>query len=191
MLLRKERSKSRLGKNMKKILFLLSCGIIIAISGSKTKTYFILKRIPKELSKINERCLSAAIASLYRSKLIDFQERNDGTQVLTLTEDGKKRVLTYNFDKLKFKKQNNWDSYWRVIVFDIPEKLKKERNTLSQKLKFAGAYPLQKSVFVYPYDIKDEFDFLIEFLNLRKYVRFMLVKEIDNGLHLRKIFELI
>ncbi|MFN3995988.1 MAG: hypothetical protein ACK4GR_05620 [bacterium] len=176
---------------MQKILFLIACGIAIGVSGSKSKAFFAIKRIPKELGKIDKRCLSAAIANLYRSKLIDFREDDDGTQILTLTENGKKRFLAYNFEKLKFKKQNKWDGYWRIVIFDIPEKLKKERNALSQKLKFAGAYPLHKSVFVYPYDIKDEIDFLIEFLNLRKYVRFIIAKEIDNELHLKKIFDLI
>ncbi len=38
---------------------------------------------------------------------------------------------------------------------------------------------------------KDEIDFLVEFLNLRRYVRFMLVRRIDNELHLKKIFRLV
>ncbi len=185
------KTRIKLGKNMQKILFLLSCSVAIGVSGSKTKAFFVIKRIPKELEKIDKRCLSAAIANLYRSKLIDFQEREDGTQILTLTENGKRKILAFNFEKLKFKKQNSWDGYWRIIIFDIPEKFKKERNALSQKLKFAGACPLQKSVFVYPYDCKNELDFLIEFFNLRRYVRFILAKEIDNELHLKKIFNLI
>lgn len=94
-------------------------------------------------------------------------------------------------DNLKFKKQEKWDGLWRIIIFDIPEKFKKARNALAQKLKSAGAYPLQKSVFVYPYDCKDDIDFIVEFFNLRKYVRFILAKEIDNELHLKKIFNLI
>ncbi|MEM5811843.1 MAG: hypothetical protein QXG91_03860 [Candidatus Aenigmatarchaeota archaeon] len=176
---------------MQKILLILSYGVVIGLSKSKTTAYFAIKNLHKELRKIDKKCLQLAINNLYRSKLIDFQEKNDGTQILTLTENGKKRVLVYNFEKLKFKKQQNWDGLWRVISFDIPEKFRKERNALSQKLKSAGAYPLQKSVFVYPYDIKDELDFLIEFLNLRRYVRCIIAKDIDNNLHLKKIFGLI
>ncbi|MCM8787148.1 MAG: hypothetical protein NC935_03750 [Candidatus Omnitrophica bacterium] len=176
---------------MKKILFLLAAGMIIGLSGSKVKSYFIIKRIPKELKKIDREYLNKAIANLYRSKLIDVKEDEDGNLIMVLTESGRKRILIYDFDKLKFKKQQSWDGYWRIIIFDIPEKFKKERNALSQKLKFAGAYSLQKSVFVYPYDIKDDVNFLIEFLNLRKYVRFIVAKQIDNELHLKKIFGLI
>jgi hypothetical protein len=61
---------------------------------------------------------------------------------------------------------------------------------LSKKLKEIGMYQLQKSVYVYPFECKDELDFIIEYFGLRKYVRFGLLKEIDNELHLRKIFDL-
>jgi len=52
-------------------------------------------------------------------------------------------------------------------------------------------YQLQKSVYVYTFEYKNELDFIIEYFNLRRYVRFILAKEIDNELHLRKIFNLI
>lgn len=181
----------KVGKNMEKILLLILAGVTIGLSKSKTTSYFVIKQVPEELKKINKKYLNLAITNLYKSKLVDIKEDQNGNLIMTLNENGKRKVLAYNFDKLKFKKQNNWDKLWRVIIFDIPEKFKKERDTLSQKLKFAGAYPLQKSVFVYPYDIEDEINFLIEFLNLRKYVRFIVAKEIDNELHLKKIFNLI
>lgn len=176
---------------MKKILFLIAAGVVIGLSRSKVTSYFIIKKIPEELKKIDKEYLNKAIAKLYKSKLVDIKEDENGDLIMVLNENGRKKILAYNFDKLKFKKQDKWDGYWRVIIFDIPEKFKRERDALSLKLKSAGAYSLQKSVFVYPYDIKDETDFLIEFLNLRKYVRFVLAKEIDNELHLKKIFGLI
>lgn len=175
---------------MKKVLLVLAAGLSIGISRSETKTYFIIKQLPKELQKINQDYLKITIKALYRSKLVDFKEDNEGNQTLVLTEAGKKRVLVFNFERLKFKKQEKWDGYWRIIIFDIPEKFKRQRDALSQKLRSAGAYALQKSVFIYPYDIKDEFDFLVEFFNLRKYVRFGILKKIDNELHLKKIFNL-
>ena len=52
-------------------------------------------------------------------------------------------------------------------------------------------HQLQKSIYIYPFECKDELDFIIEYFNLRRYVRYGLLKEIDNELHLRKIFDLI
>jgi len=88
-------------------------------------------------------------------------------------------------------KRENWDGKWRIVVFDIPEKIKRGRDALREKLKELGFYELQKSVFVFPYKCQNEIEFVIEFFNLRKYVRFGTLDSIDNNLHLKKIFKLI
>jgi len=54
-----------------------------------------------------------------------------------------------------------------------------------------GFYEFQKSVFVHPYNCKDEIDYLIEFYNLRRFVRFVEADSIDNELHLKKYFHLL
>lgn len=185
------KKRVKIGKNMEKILLLLAAGVVIGLSQSKSKAYFIMKQLPKELEKIDKYHLELAIKNLYKSKLVDFKENDDGSLTLFLTDNGKKKVLTYKVDEIKFKKQKEWDGYWRVVIFDVPEELKIGRNAISEKLTQAGAYRLQKSVFVYPYDCKDEVDFLVEFYNLRRYVRFIVAKSIDNELHLKKIFNLI
>ena len=85
----------------------------------------------------------------------------------------------------------NWDGRWRLVIFDVPEKLRKGRDALREKLKDLGFYELQKSVFIFPYECKNEIDFLIEFFHLRKFVRYGILEKIDNDLHLRKVFGLI
>jgi len=187
----KEIKKLKIGIIEKQILLLLMSGVKIGLTYNLRKQLNILANIPKELEKIKTRSIKNAIHKLYESKLIDFREKPDGEVVLTLTDNGKKKILIYNFDKIKLKKSSKWDGYWRMVIFDIPEYLKKERDFFSKKLKEIGFYSIQKSIFIYPYECKNELDFMIEVLNLRKFVRFILVKEIDIDLHLRKIFKLI
>jgi DNA-binding transcriptional regulator PaaX len=127
---------------------------------------------------------------LYQSQLVDFKENKDGTISLVLTDKGKKKTLQYNIDTLKIKKPIHWDKLWRLVIFDIPEKEKKGRDALAGKLKQLGFYPMQKSVFIHPYECKNEVDFIIEIFNLRRYVRFLVVKEIDVELDLRNRFGL-
>ena len=38
-----------------------------------------------------------------------------------------------------------WDGFWRIVIFDVPEKFKKARNALSKKIKDLGLFPLQKA----------------------------------------------
>lgn len=135
--------------------------------------------------------MNRAVRRLYESKLLEIKERKNGEVILVLSEEGKKRILIYNIENLKLRRQEKWDGCWRIIIFDVPEKLRYARDVLSQKLKEIGMYQLQKSVYVYPFKCKDELEFIIEYFGLRPYVRFGLLKEIDNELNLRKIFDLI
>jgi DNA-binding transcriptional regulator PaaX len=187
----KKLRKIRIGILGRQILTLLLMGISLGLTKSVRRHFWILNSIPKELKKVKKRYLNRAIKRLYDSKLAEIKEDENGNTILVLSEEGKKKILICNIENLKLKRQSKWDGYWRLFIFDIPEKFKRERYILSRKLKEIGMYSLQKSVYVYPFEGKDELDFIIEYYGFRKYVRFILAKEIDNELHLRKIFDLI
>jgi DNA-binding transcriptional regulator PaaX len=148
----------------------------------------IIKGTQKEFEKINRTSLYRAIRKLYSSKLIDWEEMNDGIVKMTLSESGKERALEFNIDTIMIDMEKDWDGIWRIVLFDIPEYHKKGRDALSRKLKDMGCYPIQKSVFVSPHECKDEVDFISEVFGIGGYVRFMRTKDIDIDLHLRKIF---
>lgn len=162
-----------------KILLLLATGVSLGLNYSPHRRYKILKIANREWKKIDEKKLKQEIRNLYKSHLIDFKENPDGSLTYVLTDKGKLKVLTYRFQDIKIKK-DNWDKKWRLIIFDIPEKLRKSRDSFRQKLKELGFYEIQKSVFVFPYECKDEIDFVIEFFNLRKFVRYGILEFIDN-----------
>jgi DNA-binding transcriptional regulator PaaX len=187
----KKLRKIRIGILGRQILTLLLMGMSLGLTMSVKRHFWILDSIPKELKKVKKRYLNRAIKRLYDSKLVEIKEDEKGNTILVLSEEGKKKMLIYNIENLKLKRQPKWDGYWRLFIFDIPEKFKRERYILSKKLKEIGMYQLQKSVYVYPFECKDELDFIIEYFGFRKYIRFILAKEIDNELHLRKIFGLI
>jgi len=132
-----------------------------------------------------------AIGSLYKSRLIDYKERDDGTIEMLLTQAGKKKILVFNPDNLQIKKPKYWDKKWRLVIFDIPEKFKKSRDTFRRWLKSLGFLEFQKSVFIFPYDCQKELDGLIELLNLRHFVRYAVVEYIDNELNFKKKFQLL
>lgn len=105
-----------------------------------------------------------------------------------LAPKGKLSILKYlQLERLKLKK---WDKQWRVIIFDLPETLKKWREYLRRELKNLGFFPLQESVYITPYPVTGELDQLLKEWNLRKYFRYLTVSEIDEEDFLRKIFGL-
>lgn len=179
---------SRLGPNQQKVLLLIFTGVGLSLTRTPKQYFRILQEVPKEWRKINKRSLERAIYSLYKSKLVSEHENPDGSLTMILTDQGKKKALTFNIDNMEIKKPKVWDKKWRMVVFDIPEKKRVARDVLRETLKRLGFYEFQKSVFVHPYPCKDEMDYLIEYYNIRPHVRIVTATELDNELHLRKIF---
>lgn len=180
----------KLGPVAQKILLSLEAGIMLGLT-TRPDTYFrIVKHAAREWEEINARSFHDAIKRLYRSQLIECKENTDGSVSMVLSGNGKKRILRYRFETITVQKPSQWDGYWRIVLFDVPERLKQGRDALSQKLKQLGFYSLQKSVFIFPYECRDEIDFIVEVFKLRPYVRYLIIKEIDVALDLKHRFHL-
>lgn len=180
----------KISPTKQKILLLLLTGLSFQGAYTPKKQIRLIKSLAREWKRIDWEKLREEIRALYRAKLVDLKENSDGTFNMILTDKGKIKTLKYHFDKMKIEPRP-WDKKWRIIIFDIPEKIRKGRDALRAKLKNLGFHEIQKSVFIFPHHCEDEINFLIEFFNLRKYVRYGVLESIDNDLHLRNIFKLI
>lgn len=174
----------------RKVLLLLQAGFALSLTPSPRIHFSILKQFRKEWNKINEAYLHRIIKEFYNERLVDWQESEDGTIRIILTELGKKRAFEFNIDKMKIKIPSKWDGKWRTVFFDIPEKRRKARDALRKKIRELGFYEMQKSVFVYPYHCRDEVDFVIEFFDIRPFVRYAELTNITNEAQLRIHFGL-
>ena len=67
---------------------------------------------------------------------------------------------------------------------------KSVRDALRHKLHELGFKEWQKSVFIYPYHCREQIDFVIEFFDLRPYVRQGVMTEITNETELKLHFKL-
>jgi len=98
-----------------------------------------------------------------------------------------KNILRNKKDKIK------WDGKWRVIIFDIPEMSRKDRNFLRRELKWIGFKELQKSVWVYPYEIEKGLKLLLKLwkTEFRGDIRFLNVEKINEDRDLKSHFKLV
>ena len=179
----------KMGPAMQKIVLLLYGGLSLGLTRRPNGYFRVLKNISSEWKKIDRRSLRDSIRRLYRSHLIDSKDNEDGTVTMVLNNNGYQRALIYDIDYISIKPMKKWDERWRLVIFDIPEKFKKARDALALTLKRIGFHRLQKSVFIHPFECKDEIDFVVEFWNARTFVRFIETHSIDNDLHLREIFK--
>lgn len=100
---------------------------------------------------------------LLRKGFVEWR-REGHDVVISLTKEGKKYAGKYQIDELALKRPKAWDGMWRLVVFDIPNASTFVRNVFRRKLKEFGFYALQKSIWVYPFDCREEIVFLREFL---------------------------
>lgn len=181
----------RLGSTQQKIMLLLFSGLALGLSYSPKKHLRIIRGIGKEWGKINQQGLNRAVSALYRSRLIKETHHPDGTTSLILSKAGKQEALRFDLMNMVINKPKLWDKKWRLVLFDIPEPEKKLRDTFRWHLKQLGLFEFQKSVFIFPYDCRRELDFLIEYYDARKYVRYIVADSVDNALDIKRRFNLL
>ncbi len=172
-----------------KLLLSLFAGVAISFSCSSLRQWKIIGSLEKEFKKIDQRALHQEIRQLYKTKLVSRKANANGSLTFELTQKGKLKTLTFVFENMKIERKD-WDRKWRLVIFDIPEKLRKGRDALREKLRKLGFYELQKSALVFPYACEDELEFVIEFFDLRKFVRVAVLESIDNEIHLKEHFKL-
>lgn len=82
-----------------------------------------------------------------------------------------------------------WDGKWRLVTFDVPGNYNIARDRLRALLKEFDFYPLQKSVWVCPSHVSDEFWRLASKQKLDEYCKVMLVDIIEGDGELKKHFK--
>jgi len=173
-------------KEILKYLFLTGA---ILIAGSSP--YFISNLMKSVFKNIkSKRKKIDAFNYLKKRKLIEIK-RNGHDVSVALTAEGKKRAGKYQINDLTIEKLKKWDKKWRVVIFDVPNPLRTVRDILRRKLKEFGFYPLQQSIWIFPYPCDKEIKFLREFFGLnRRQVQVLEVSKLENDHFFKKIFNL-
>jgi CRISPR-associated endonuclease Cas2 len=110
-----------------------------------------------------------------------------GIKFIELTKKGELKVL---LDLAAIKKPQVWDRKWRLIIFDIPEDARWQRNRLRKLLKQHQFYKLQASVYINPYSLnRQALDYLKQ-TGLIDFIRILRVDEMDFDLDLKNRFKL-
>jgi len=174
----------------KDVLIWLATGGAVYISASSP--YFIrnlLKTFPR-WKKRPKKKISDTFYNLKKQGLIEIRKRNQQIYI-SLTNDGMKKAGMFQINNLRIKKTREWDKKWRIVIFDIAQIKKSHREAFRGKLKELGFKPLQKSVWVYPFDCRAEIELLRDFFGLsEKEINLIVAEKIDNEKTLQKDFKL-
>lgn len=105
---------------------------------------------------------------VWRSIKTGYIEKVDkeGEVFIRLTSRGNKKIVR-DFPLLSLQNRK-WDKKWRVVIFDIEEINRNTRDSLRTKLKELGFGMIQKSVFISPHDIIEDFNEFIRSFGLNE-----------------------
>lgn len=122
----------------------------------------------------------------YKRGWIKFVDKN-AQRFIKLTKNGELEALLV---KSRMPALGKWDGKWRMIIFDIPEETKEQRNFLRRLLKRQGFYGLQASVYISPHPLNREAILYLKETGLISYIRILKIEEMDNDKDLKKHFNL-
>ena len=177
----------------KKILVGLGTGIAVAlVLSSPGGSRRLIKNIKSELLRekgVDKEYLKNRLYYLRKKKLISFKE-NGKEITMELTEAGKKYILKYKYEDMKIKEPLMWDRKWRIVIFDIPEKKRAARDAMRMKFKELDLVRFNDSVWIYPYECREEIYFITEFWKIGQYVHYIEATSITNENQFRQIFHI-
>ena len=118
---------------------------------------------------------------LKKERALEYVGEKDGALLYKLTERGRTKLRGFLLATLEIPIPIKWDGYWRVVIFDIPEKQKSARRAIQRKMAELGFYPLQKSVWAHPFSCEAEIEFLKELFEVEPHVHILLVPQMPDG----------
>ncbi len=127
-----------MSSNSRKILRKLSSKPAVSVEELKTgdiKTSYALARSLKNL-------VEGGYAEIHKT------ERQNYAKITSL---GKTRLNSMTLENADALVPQTWDGFWRIILLDLPESRKSERESLRYLLKKAGFVCLKNSAWISPY----------------------------------------
>lgn len=115
----------------------------------------------KKLVPTETYAITRSIKNLADTGLIETLDSGQG-EFARLTQKGRQKLASLKLDSSNSLANPNWDGKWRIILLDLPEDRKAERESLRYLLKKAGFIRLKNSAWVSPFP----FEFL--FQNIKK-----------------------
>ena len=179
------------GEITKDILLWLAIGSAVVLASSPYLVHNIVRELIKGNRKpYNNKKTYDTFYRLRKEGCITFAQQG-GQIYISLTEKGRKRAGIYQINSLTLHKPKRWDGLWRIVIFDIKEKQRIKREALRGLLKRLEFYPLQRSVWVSPYECRDEVQLLKDFFGFKDdELKLIVTRDIENDSKMKKHFSL-
>ncbi len=174
------------------ILKLLGFGVLLSaiiIAPSLARLAILLKdsenkkwgKDRKEWDKFKSWRLKQLLKRLQQQRDIEIR---DG--LVKITEKGRVKLLKFDLETIKLKEE--MDGKWRLILYDIANLRKPQRELFRAMLKKLKLLKIQKSVYITPFICDEEIEYLRQVFNINDEVQIMQVSKLENEDVYKKYF---
>jgi len=130
--------------------------------------------------EFSEEAIKAAIFRMRHQQIV-LSKRQDGVTYYSLSEEGIEKMdegLRRTFREVD---TINWDGWWRVLVYSIPEKNRQLRDQLRKELAWHGFGQLTPGTWITPYNLFEPIKRVIKTYQMENFIQMFESKHIGPG----------
>lgn len=128
---------------------------------------------------LSEQAVRSAVSRMCRSKLIKV--RSQGRKSFYSLTDFGRGLLTTGANRVLVRKGTNWDGYWNIVSYSIPEDNRKTRDSFRRELSWLGYGALSGATMISPYDLSREILDLASKLEISQYIHIFKAQQTGIG----------
>ncbi|MFA6963513.1 MAG: CRISPR-associated endonuclease Cas2 [Patescibacteria group bacterium] len=156
----------KLSKNVKAILSTIGLGLALTVAS--TSPYFLVNLV-KSKNKYEKYRYKKIIKKLFDDKIIYLSGEE-----IKLSENGLELLRLAQVEDITIAKgKGEWDGFWHLVCYDVPESYKQRRDCFRRKLIESGFYQVQYSLWVIPWPCKEEIAIIAQSLDIAPFVAYL------------------
>jgi len=162
-----------MSSNSKKILQKLSEKPAVSVIDLKEKPASMQGGDPKSsyaLTRALKNLVEGGYATIHKTERQNYAK---------ITAEGKTKLDTMTLEGEEALVPQTWDGFWRIILLDLPENRKSERESLRYLLKKAGFVCLKNSAWISPFPYEHLFTNIKRDLGLTTEMMIIVTEFID------------
>ncbi len=103
---------------------------------------------------LSEQAVRSAVSRMCRAGLLKARSRGKKSYY-SLTDYGHS-LLTTGAQRIFVRKNNEWDGFWHIVTYSIPEQNRKTRDSFRRELGWMGYGALAGATMISPYDLTQD-----------------------------------
>lgn len=175
-------NRFKLGENEKEIIKAIGLGLFIAASIAIPNLPMAIQPILKMRGKVG---FDKLLKRLEKKRIIYL-----GGEKIKLTKKGRVLLKEIYLSNIKIQIPKKWDGKWWVVAYDIPEIYKKSRNIFRSFLERNDFFRIQKSLWAFPYNCKEEIAVIAKDINILPFVVVMSTDNLPNRRDLEEYYNI-